>query len=267
MPSDRQPRPAWRLPPGISRGAWEYFQSAVIADDYDCYFSHNSLFDFDQQVLAKHFSPPGWVADLGCGTGRALVPLVRAGHRGLAIDMSQHMLRVVRGKACADGLAISCLRANLVELDAVQDHAMDYAICLFSTLGMIRGRDNRRLFLKHASRIVRPDGCFVLHVHNFWFNLRDPGGPWWVVKNLATAPFCRDLEVGDKWFAYRGLSNMFLHVFRWSELAADLRATGWRIQQRISLNVQRRDALWQPWLLGSLRANGWIVVCRPAKPS
>ena len=63
----------------------------------------------------------------------------------------------------------------------------------------------------------------MLHVHNYWFNLRDPEGPLWVAENLLTAPLSRDVEVGDRWFPYRGLPSMFLHVFRWRELAADLR--------------------------------------------
>jgi hypothetical protein len=52
---------------------------------------------------------------------------------------------------------------------------------------------------------------------------------------------------------------MFLHVFRWRELAADLRSAGFRIVERIALNAQRRHALAHPWLLAPLRTNGWVV--------
>ena len=34
----------------------------------------------------------------------------------------------------------------------------------------------------------------------------------------------RDVEAGDKFFAYQGVPNMFLHVFTRSELLGDLRA-------------------------------------------
>jgi SAM-dependent methyltransferase len=257
----RPDRPTWLLPPGVSRGAWDYFHAPHIAENYDDYFAFNSLFEFDEAVLRRHFERPGLVADLGCGTGRALVPLVRAGHRGLAIDLSEHMLRIVRQKADEEKLPIDCMRANLVELDAIPDGVVDYAMCMFSTLGMIRGRANRRGVLKHARRILRPGGRFVLHVHNYWYNLRDPEGPLWVLGNLLTAPLRRDVEVGDRWFPYRGLPSMFLHVFRWRELVADLRAAGFRIIERIALDAQRRHALPRPWLFPALRTNGWIVAC------
>lgn len=254
-------RPTWQLPPGVSRGAWDYVHAPHIADDYDDYFAFNSLFEFDEAVLQRRFARPGLVADLGCGTGRALLPLVRAGHRGLAIDLSEHMLRIVQNKAEEGRLPIDCVRANLVDLDGVADGVADYAMCLFSTLGMIRGRGNRRRALKHARRILRSGGQFVLHVHNYWYNLRDPEGPRWVLGNLLATAFRRDVEIGDRWFPYRGLPSMFLHVFRWRELAADLRAAGFRIVERIALDAQRRHALARPWLFGPLRTNGWIVAC------
>ncbi|MEM8866086.1 MAG: class I SAM-dependent methyltransferase [Planctomycetota bacterium] len=258
--------PEWQLPPGVPRGVMDYATSAMIAEDYDDYHALNPLFEFEEQVLADEFASPGVVADLGCGTGRALLPLLRAGHQGVAVDLSEKMLDVVREKAAIDGLEVRCLQANLVELDAMEDQAVDYAMCLFSTLGMIRGRANRRQALGHMQRILRPGGKLVLHVHNFWFNLRDGhsrwGGPLWVARSLLNAAKRNDLEPGDKFFPYRGVPNFFLHVFRPGELRADLRAANLIVDHWIPLEVHRRHALPAPWLLPSLRANGWIVVCQ-----
>ncbi len=252
-------RPTWQLPQGVTRGLWDYVHAPHIADDYDEYFAYNALFETDEAVLRRHFHPPGLVADLGCGTGRALLPLVRAGHRGLAIDLSDHMLRVVQEKAAKENLPIDCVRANLVQLDAIADGAVDYAMCMFSTLGMIRGRANRRQALTHFHRVLKPGGKFVLHVHNYWFNLRDPDGPGWVLWNLLASQFRREVEVGDRWFAYRGLPSMYLHVFRWRELMADLTHAGFHILERIALDAPRRAPLKRPWLLAPLRTNGWLV--------
>ncbi|MCA9248164.1 MAG: methyltransferase domain-containing protein [Planctomycetales bacterium] len=253
--------PNWRLPRGVPRGLWDYFHSAHIAEDYDDYFAFNSLFEMDGAVLAREFDPLGTVVDLGCGTGRALVPLVRRGHRGIAVDLSQHMLEIVQEKMLAEDLAIECVLANLVELDGLRDAAADYAMCMFSTLGMIRGRTNRRQVLRHACRILKPGGKLVIHIHNFWFNLFDPGGPWWVLKSLARAAYDREFELGDKFFPYRGIPSMFLHVFRRGELTRDLHQAGFASQRWILLDTQRRFPLPWPWLLGRVRANGWIVVC------
>lgn len=279
--------PDWQLPPGVPRGAWDYTQSSLIADDYDEYHAENTLFEFEEQVLREEFgSPPprvgGVIADLGCGSGRALVPFCREGWHGLAIDLSESMLEVVRQKAAIDQLSIDRVQGNLVELtaDLVPDQSADHAMCLFSTLGMIRGRQNRHAALGHMRRILKPGGKLVLHVHNFWFNLRDPGGPGWALKSLARGtrfplpPRGRagvgephgtatnpSYETGDKTFPYRGVPNFFLHVFRASELRRDLRKANLRVTRWLPLDVGRRHALRNGWLLPSLRSNGWIVVC------
>ena len=240
---------------------WDYATADHIARDYDEYFAFNRLFDFDEEILRRHFDRPGLVADLGCGTGRALVPLVRAGHRGLAVDLSREMLAVVGQKAADEALPIFRVQANLVELGCLADGCVDYAICLFSTLGMIRGGGNRRRAIEHVRRILKPGGVFVLHVHNFWYNLFDPGGPWWVIKSVATAPLRRDFDVGDKFFDYRGIPQMYLHVFRRREVLRLLTGAGFRIRELIPLDYRRTARLGRPWFFGNLRANGWIVVC------
>ena len=254
-------RPQWQLLNGVPRGVWEYAQSEHIAEEYDKYFAQNRLFEFDEQVLARWFRSPGLVVDLGAGTGRALVGLARRGFSGLAIDLSPHMLRIVAHKARLENLNIQVLQANLVELDCLSDRSADYAICLFSTLGMIRGRENRQRVLDHARRILKPGGLFVIHVHNFWFNLFDPLGRRWLVRHFFDKVRHDEVEWGDKYFHFHGIAQMFLHTFMQFELRTALRLAGFKIREWIALNAERQRPLLHPWWFGRFRANGWIAVC------
>ncbi|HEV3417443.1 MAG TPA: class I SAM-dependent methyltransferase, partial [Pirellulales bacterium] len=129
------PRPIWQLPSGVTRGMWEYAHAEHIARDYDDYFAENRLFEFDEETLARHFTRPGCVVDLGAGTGRAIVPLARRGFHGVAVDLSIEMLDVIGEKTTEDNLPIDRVLANMVELDCLADGIADYCICLFSTLG------------------------------------------------------------------------------------------------------------------------------------
>lgn len=252
----------WRLPRGVPRGVWQYVQADHIAEQYDDYFADNRLFQFDEQVLARHFTRPGLVVDLGCGTGRSLVPLARRGYSGLAVDLSERMLRIVGRKAAAEGLPIHRIRANLVELDCLRSGVADYCTCLFSTLGMIQGHQNRRQVLQHARRILKPGGLLVAHVHNFWYNLFDAPGRRWLLGHLLRWLLGREAERGDKLFDYRQIPKMFLHTFTRRELVGALRACDFRIKEIIPLSATRQRPLRRRWFLGWLRANGWIVVCQ-----
>ncbi len=257
--------PEWQLPPGVPRGTWQYAQEEDIARQYDAYFADNRLFEFDQQVLARHFRQPGLLIDLGCGTGRVLLPFARRGFPTLGVDLSLPMLRVVGHKAQCEQLVIHRLCANLVDLGCLADAIADYAVCLFSTLGMIRGRRNRLQALHHISRVLKPGGWFVVHVHNLWYSLLYSAGRRWLLGHLLAAGVRRDLERGDRFFDYLGIPNVFVHSFSERELRGDLRAAGFRIEDLIRLHATRQRPLRAAWFFGSIRANGWIAVCR--KPS
>ncbi|MBS0211480.1 MAG: methyltransferase domain-containing protein [Planctomycetes bacterium] len=261
-PAARPPLPRWRLPVGVPRSLWDYFQSPHIALDYDAYFQGNSLFEFDEAFIAKHLTRPGWLADLGCGTGRLLVPFARRGFRGLAVDLSAHMLGVVRGKAMAENLPIDLLLANLAELDCLGDASIDYAICMFSTLGMVQGASLRRRVLDHVFRALKPGGMFILHVHNRWHHLHQHEGRRWLLVNWLRSVFLKDSEPGDKWFDYRGIPQMYLHAFTRRELRALLTGAGFEIVEMMPLDTERRHALPHAWFFERLRANGWITACR-----
>ncbi|REJ69646.1 MAG: class I SAM-dependent methyltransferase [Planctomycetota bacterium] len=263
----QQRRADWQLPPGVTRGLADYVESEHIAEDYDDFFAANSLFEFDEAVIARHFRRPGLVADLGCGTGRALLPLLRRGFRGLAVDLSPAMLRIVREKAELDALSVDVVLANLVELDCVADEVADYALSMFSTLGMIQGRQNRARALRHMQRILKPGGKGVLHMHNVWTNLFDPPGRRYLMTHLPRALLAAlrgrdDVELGDKVMPYRGIPHVYLHSFTCGQLRRGLRAAGFDILEVIPLSATRQRPLTHGWWLPRLRANGWIAVVR-----
>lgn len=255
------PRPDWNLPSGVTRALWEYATADHIATEYDEYFAYNQLFQFDEGVLLRHFTEPGRLVDLGCGTGRLLMPFARRGFQCVAVDLSLPMLVVVGEKAHRAGLAVDRVQANFVELDCLADNSVDYCIIMFSTLGMIRGAENRARVLAHARRIVRPGGMFVAHVHNRWFHLYDPQGRRWLLEGLLRRLRGSALEPGDKVFEYRRIPNMLLHSFTRREFRQLLGRARFNIREFIHLDATRQQPLARPWLLGAYRANGWIAVC------
>ena len=230
------------------------------------------MFSLDREILDRYVergsqrtNGPSFI-DLGCGTGRSSLPLLERGLTGVAFDLSQRMLEEVQSKVAGDAgelqPGIECVRGNLVELDCFADRSFDYAICMFSTLGMIRGSSAREQTLRHVARILKPGGLFVFQVHNYWVHLFDPDGPWWMFRNLVRATMKRDVEVGDRFFPYRGIPNMYLHSFSGRELRKLLVYHGLETVESIPLNATQSGALRWPWLWGYVRASGWILVSR-----
>jgi SAM-dependent methyltransferase len=250
--------PAWRLPEGVNAALWQYTHTPRLAEEEDDYFRNHPLFQTDARLLEERFIDPGPLVDLGCGAGRHAVRFAARGFPVVAVDLSHAMLHTVRAKACNAGAQLLCVEANLCRLGCFPDAAFQYAISMFSTLGMIRGAHARRSALREAYRILRPGGRLALHAHNLWLNLRDPQGRFWLLKQFVTALAGR-AEVGDRRMTYRGIPGMEVHLFRWRELRRELVSAGFRIDEFVPLDEIRSRPIAAPWLAHSLRAGGWIV--------
>ena len=266
---DRKEVPAWQLPPGVCRGAWDYAHLPSIAQQYDSFHDGHPLLHFDQQFIAQQIqevdqqsSPVGY--DLGCGTGRHLIALAQMGWRLGGIDLSESMLEQVRIKAETLGLQekIKTQLANMVELDSIPDSSADLILCMYSSLGMVRGRKHRQQVLRHAARILKPAGQWIVHVHHRSTWWREPQGWWMQAKQLWRSIGDRQWEFGDRVYPYRGLPNMYLHIYSGRELRQDLQQAGLEIHRWCWLNDRSSGPLEAGWWLPSLRAGGMIVAAR-----
>jgi len=267
----KRTRPAWQLPPGISRGTWDYLHSPSIAEDYDSYFRDHPLLKLDIEVVRRvlHSEPqePFTIADFGCGTARMARAFTPLGYRMLNVDLSRHMLsqasQVDGSKIDGSNEQLSgCVQANLVQLNWLRDSVLDMAVCLFSSIGMIRGREHRQKFLSHVCRSLRPDAPLILHVHNRLRSLLDPGGPTWLLRTWLSSWTNRDWEYGDRVYAYRGLPSMFLHIYSRRELMDDLTAAGFKQVQILPINSTADDLLPPTTRFSTIRAGGYFAIAR-----
>jgi SAM-dependent methyltransferase len=251
--------PDWQLPPGVNRGLWDYLHDPAVARGYDASLAGSSLFHLDLDFVAHHCPTPGRLIDLGCGTGRLLLPFAQRGSRVLGVDLSEEMLAVAREKARAVGADVSLLRANLVSLDCLVPASFDCAACLFSTLGMVLGAGMRRRVVENVYRLLRPGGRFILHVHNRWFNFLDPTGRRWLLGDLARQWFGA-APGGDRAMpVHQGIAGLTLHLFTRREAVRLLTGVGFRILEVRPISLAPDGRLRCPWLLGWLRAYGYLM--------
>lgn len=282
-------RPDWQLPPGVTRGLWDYVRSDSIAAGYAAACDGDSLCKADEDAVLEALLPrlerqradpaadraetqsqpptpaapkPFLVGDFGCGTGRHALALAKAGCAVLAVDLSLPMLRETRKAAEAAKLAVDTVQANLVELDCLADGGLDAAICMFSTWGMIRGRTHRRRALAHLRRVLKPDGVLILHVHSVGSLVWSRLAATWLPGHLLRVLRGRE-EFGDTVSAFHAVPNFFLHFFSWREVRRELAAVGLKLVRRTRLStapVRRLPP--NAWALpGSV--SGWIVEAVP----
>ncbi|MFL5244796.1 MAG: class I SAM-dependent methyltransferase [Gemmataceae bacterium] len=256
--------PDWQLPAGVTRGLWDYVHDPHIANHYDAYLAHSSLFRADLAFVERHCPQPGRLIDLGCGTGRLLIHLARRGYPVVGVDLSEEMLKVARARAREASVEVTLLKATLVQLDALQDQSFSYAACLFSTLGMVNGPEERRRVVAHTYRLLRPGGTFILHVHNRWFNFWDPQGRLWLLKDLFRSLAGRP-EAGDRPMPpHQGIGELSLHHFTRREAKALLKQAGFRLREVYPLSLRTDGRLLYPYWFRWLRSYGYLLAAQRA---
>ena len=159
--------PDWQLPPGVDRGLWDYLHSGEMVARVrrpDGRVAAGARRTW--RSASERFPTPGRLIDLGCGTGRLCVHFAREGvrlrrRRSVRRDAGAGAgeRRRGRGDESSGGAPTSSTSP------ASRTRSFDYAACLFSTLGMVRGAENRaavvrqrvpRAEARRAVRAARP---------------------------------------------------------------------------------------------------------------
>jgi ubiquinone/menaquinone biosynthesis C-methylase UbiE len=257
--------PNWQLPSGVTRGLWDYLHDPAIARNYDASLADHFLPALDLAFAERHFPKPGRLLDLGCGTGRLLIPFARQGCWTLGVDLSEPMLQVVGTKASEAGVTVQRLKANLVNLGCLDDQSFDYAACLFSTLGMVAGSEQRRRVLAHVHRVLRPGGKFILHVHNRWFNFWFPQTRGWLIRDTLRSLLLRRPGGDHVAPIHQGLAGLTLHLFTLREVSRLLRDSGFRLCEVMPLSLRPDGQVRCQWWFGWLRAYGYLLAAERDK--
>lgn len=105
------------------------------------------------------------IADVCCGMGRHLLPLVHDGYQVVGLDRSPMMLALAWQGAQAAGL-----RARLVLGDSsrlpFKDESLDVVLNLFNSFGYFEREEDDRRVLREAARCLKPGGRFLLDTRN-----------------------------------------------------------------------------------------------------
>ena len=129
--------------------------------------------------LARECGGP--VLEMGCGTGRVLLPTARAGVRIHGIDLSSAMLEQLARKLAAEPAGVrervSYSQGDIRTAEAGGGYALVTAP--FRVVQLLPSREDQRAWLRNVRRHLAPGGtlCFDVFQPNFEY-LVAPRGPY-----------------------------------------------------------------------------------------
>jgi SAM-dependent methyltransferase len=104
------------------------------------------------------------VLEVACGSGRIVIPLVRAGFDVVGIDSSSHMLALAHEKLAAEPNAPG--RAELIQADMrdfdLPDQDFDLAIMAVKSFAYLIEREDQLSCLRKISSHLRPGGLLAI---------------------------------------------------------------------------------------------------------
>jgi SAM-dependent methyltransferase len=144
-----------------------YEEYAFIADIYDYVVPYRERPDVDFFVEAA-LGSGGPVLEIGCGTGRVLIPTARAGVEAVGLDLSPHMLDMCRERLRRESQEVQT-RVQLVEAD-MRDFDLVRAFRLVTTpfrpFQHLTTVDDQVSCLRSIHRHLAVDGRLILDIFN-----------------------------------------------------------------------------------------------------
>lgn len=141
-------------------------ESDELAALYDAVYADSDDIAFWLAVTPAVTEGP--VLELGCGTGRVLLPLARAGHEVVGIDLAPHMLARARTKLEAEPGAVrdrvTIRLADMTAFDLGRRFAQVY--CAFGTFHYLDTVEKQLSCLERCREHLLPGGTLVLDLIN-----------------------------------------------------------------------------------------------------
>lgn len=129
----------------------------------------------------RRFGEP--VLDLGCGTGRILLPLLRAGIDADGSDVSADMLRFAREYASREGFSPNLVAQPMHELDVPRRYR---TIIICGSFGLGGSRGNDLECLRRCAAQLEPGGALIFNLAMEYATR----GAWedWLSESRSTLP-------------------------------------------------------------------------------
>ena len=160
----------------------------LLARYYD--LTHDRLTADIGLILSLAARLPTPVVELGCGTGRLLLPLARARHTVLGVDNSAAMLARARSRLAQEpaevAQRVTLLAADMVHLELPRRAGL--VIIPYNTLLHLEPLRHLPAVLKHVRRHLLPQGQLFIDLPNPFFIAATPDEPLLALENVVTDP-------------------------------------------------------------------------------
>lgn len=128
----------------------------------------------------------GSCLDVGCGTGRVLIPLVQEGVEVVGVDSSPAMVTACKDRLVAEGLEAEVHVGDMVDFDL--GRKFDLVIVPGASFQLLDERDTALAALARLKAHVAPGGLLAMSLFTPWYEITHESldGVWRLEKDETT---------------------------------------------------------------------------------
>jgi SAM-dependent methyltransferase len=160
----------------VMRKSPPYTALALVYDRMMMHVNYHKWAAYIVSILKdENFWPERTLLDLGCGTGRFLEEIKKAGQTGLGCDSSQEMLQIARKR-----LPEACFfQSALPGIEEVPANTCQVFTCLYDTMNYLLDRASFLQALLNVYQKLQSPGLFIFdlvsesHCRHYFHDYRD----------------------------------------------------------------------------------------------
>lgn len=138
----------------------------AYADIVDLYDLEHDHYTEDVEFLIELANlGDGAILELGCGSGRILLPLAESGHRVVGVDSSEPMLQSARARARKQNVDVTLRRGDMARIDTIPGGPFGLIIASLNSIMHLSEQGQRRM-IETAHEALNPGGRLVIDTLN-----------------------------------------------------------------------------------------------------